>query len=100
MNGANVLFVHVVSVDFDFFQSCKMRPEDAANRAAADDADLHAHAASDAASPASSAASKSGRERKGQCPPGISIGSTPSNLRLAPRDRKSTRLNSSHGYIS
>src|SRR6266567_1626119 len=24
MNGANVLFVHVVSVDFDFFQSCKL----------------------------------------------------------------------------
>src|SRR5205823_13486521 len=89
------LFVHVVSVDFDFFQSCKMRPEDAANRAAADDADLHAHAASDAASPASSAASKSGRERKGQCPPGISIGSTPSNLRLAPRDHRGLKVRSS-----
>src|SRR5436853_7540090 len=95
MNGANVLFVHVVSVDFDFFQSCKMRPEDAANRAAADDADVHAHAASDAATPASSAASKSDRERKGQCPPGISTGSTPINLQLAHRDQLCCKLRSS-----
>src|SRR6266566_1187411 len=95
IDGANVVFVDVVSVDFDFFQSRKMRPKDTANRAAADDRDLHAHAGSDAASPASSAASKSGRERKGQWPPGISIGSMPSNLRLAPRDHRGFKVRSS-----
>ena len=66
VDGTDVLLGYVISVHFDVRQSREMRPKDAANRPAADDADFHAHAGSKAASPASSAASKSGRERNGQ----------------------------------
>src|SRR5204862_397526 len=51
VDRTHVLLVYVIGVNFDVFQARQVRREQTSNRPAADDADLHAHAALRASAP-------------------------------------------------